>query len=380
MRAFRTTAEPAAAPPAGPAARPRLRGLLDEVRRHQRPVARPTRAVNHRRDAFAVLTAVALAAATHAAFALAIGRLPEVRDPLYADKAAKLRERIAAQPDLPVVVQFGSSRTSNALRGADIASANVFNFGVPAAGPVVQGVYLRRWLDEVQRTDLVLLEMFPAQLASQVPRPIESHFTNPERFAPAEAEAVVDHGFPAETFGTAPRVPAPYDYRLQLLGRLFPAWLPWANRYDSSRGTDAAGWMKSIYDNPTPDQRAAAVARAKAEYGGILQTLHVGGPTADALRESLELCRARGVRAAVVLMPEGRSFRKLYSVDARLRVGDFIRSLERDFGPVVINARSWLDDAAFIDGHHALPEGATAFTTNLAERIAPLLRDADAPR
>ncbi len=380
MHAFRTPAAPVAAPPAGPVTRPRLRGLLDEIRRYPQPIAPPTRATRHLRDAVAVMTTVALVATTHVAFALAIDRLPGVRDPLYADKAAKLRERIVAYPNLPVVVQFGSSRTSNALRGTDVAWANVFNFGVPAAGPVVQGVYLRRWLDEGHRTDLVLLEMFPAQLASQMPRPLESHFTNPERFVPAEADDVVAHGFPAESFGTLPRVYAPYDFRLQLLGRLFPVWLPWHNRYDSSRGTDAAGWMKSIYDRPTPDQRVAAVARAKAEYGDILQTLRVGGPTADALRESLELCRGRGVRVAVVLMPEGTSFRRLYSVDARLRVGEFIRSLERDFGPVVINARSWLGDTAFIDGHHVLPEGATTFTAKLAERIAPLLRDADASR
>jgi hypothetical protein len=380
MRTFRTRPAPAVAPPAGPAIRPRLRGLADEVRRYQHTAARPVRPANRRRDAVVVLTALAALAVTHAAFALAIDRLPGVRDPLYADKAVKLRERIAAQPDWPVVVQFGSSRTSNALRGADNAPMNLFNFGVPAAGPVVQGLYLRRWLAEGRRTDLVLLELFPAQLASQVPQPVESHFTNPERFTPDESVAAVAHGFPAATFGGTPGTAPVYTYRLQLLGRVFPAWLPWRNRYDSSRGTDAAGWMKSVYDCPTSDQRAEGIARARAEYGAILQTLRIDGPVGEALRASLELCRARGVRAAVVLMPEGRSFRKLYSADARLRVGDFVRGLERDFGPVVINARAWLDDAAFIDGHHALPDGAAAFTAKLAEHIAPLLRDADAPR
>jgi hypothetical protein len=137
--------------------------------------------------------------------------------------------------------------------------------------------------------------------------------------------------------------------------------------------------LKGIVEHPSPDQRVAGIARAKAEYGNLLQTLRLDGPAASALRESLKLCRERGVKSAVVLMPEGTTFAALYTDDARRRVAAFVAELERDFGPIVIDARGWLDDAAFIDGHHALPSGASTYTATLAERIAPLLEAADAP-
>lgn len=379
MRTFRTVTTSPIAPPTGPTTRPRLRGLVEEVRRYQRPTKRLPHFADPRHSAIAVLTAAAVVVASQAALALALAGMPGVRDPLYADKAEKLRASLDANPSAKVVVQFGSSRTSNALRGLDLRPTIAFNFGIPATGPVVQGVYLRRWLDEGRRTDLVLLEMFPAQMASQMPRPMESYFVNPERFDAAETGRVVTQGFAPERFGAAPGVSALFRYRLQILGRMAPALLPWNARYDSSRGSDAAGWLKGIVEDPTPEQRAAGVARANAEYANLLQTLRLDGPAASALRDSLSLCRERGVKAAVVLMPEGTSFAALYTDDARRRVEAYVADLARDFGPVVIDARGWLADAAFIDGHHALPSGASTFTARLGERIAPLLEAADAP-
>lgn len=378
MRSFRTVTKPPIALPSRPATRPRLRGLIEEVRRHQRPTNRQPSFADRRRSAVVVITAIATAIAVQAALALVIAETPGIRDPLYADKAEKLRACIDANPDAKVVVQFGSSRTSNALRGLDLWPKIAFNFGIPATGPVVQGVYLRRWLDEGHRTDLVLLEMFPAQLASQMPHPMESYFINPERFNSAETSRVIAHGFPAKRFDEAAGFSALYRYRLQTLGRIAPAWLPWNARYDSSRGSDSVGWLRGIFDNPTPEQRAAGIARATAEYGNLLQTLRLDGPAALAMHENLVLCQERGVAAVVVLMPEGKSFDALYTADARRRVTAFVADIERNFGSVVIDARRWLEDADFIDGHHALPSGAGTFTTKLGERIAPLLEVSDA--
>ncbi|MFO0809676.1 MAG: hypothetical protein U0746_13710 [Gemmataceae bacterium] len=387
MRTFRTVTPLRPTAPASPAIRPRLRGLDAEVRRYA-----PSTVYSldiQRRAAVVVLTAIAVSVATQAIFSLAFDRLPGVRDPLYADKAAKLRLRIVEKPGAQVVVQFGSSRTSNALRGLETEPlierstgqpSVVFNFGIPAAGPIIEGVYLRRWLNEGNRPSLVLMELFPAQMASQTPQPMESYFANAERFTPEETPELVAHGFPATTFCNAPRLAPLYTYRLPLLGRLFPLWSPWNRRYDSSRGTDATGWMRAVCDNPTPDQRRDAEARATAEYGDLLRTLRLDGPAAEAIRESLSLCREYNVRAAVVVMPEGPRFRALYPRDARERVGRFLQQLERDFGSVVINARGWLDDDAFIDSHHMLPSGASAFSTRLAGCVAPLLREGNASK
>src|SRR5437868_3973864 len=116
----------------------------------------------------ALLTAVALWVATQAVLSATLG--DRWRDPLYADKADKLRQRIIAKtgpagPPLTVVM-FGSSRTANALRGLALEpgleaatgrSAVLFNFGVPAAGPVSHLIHLRRLFAAGVRPDLVLI-------------------------------------------------------------------------------------------------------------------------------------------------------------------------------------------------------------------------------
>ena len=79
-----------------------------------------------------------------------------------------------------------------------------------------------------------------------------------------------------------------------------------------------------------------------------------------ALRTSLELCRACGVPAALVLMPEGTDFRAWYPPAVAAALADLLTGLAAEFGVSLIDARPWLSDEAFSDGHHMLPDGAAA--------------------
>jgi hypothetical protein len=46
---------------------------------------------------------------------------------------------------------------------------------------------------------------------------------------------------------------------------------------------------------------------------------------------------------------------------------------ECDYGLPVIDAREWMGEEDFIDGHHLLPDGAAAFTRRFgAEALAPV--------
>jgi hypothetical protein len=103
------------------------------------------------------------------------------------------------------------------------------------------------------------------------------------------------------------------------------------------------------------------VARAFQEYAPVLADYHVGGPGCAAIRDTLARCRDHGIRAAVVLMPESSEFRSWYG-PGYAEVTRFAESL----GVPVFDAREWVPDDGFSDGHHLTADGSAAFIDRLA--------------
>jgi hypothetical protein len=346
---------------------------------HRRTKRSPGRLQRHSRNAIlAALAAVLCSLGGFAAFAATQGAW--LRDPLYADKADRFVERIAAKKrygERPLsVVMLGSSRASNALRGTDLETqfesvlgrpVVAFNFGIPSSGPVTQMLHLRRLLAAGQKPDLVLFEILPKMLSNLTGESIEHNFYDSERLLPGEAAFVHAHGYPWEKFRNgewlATWIPI-HGMRLPILGRYLPKWSPWNRRFDSSRNCDETGWMRPVNDNVTREQREQGVAAARADYEPWLQELPLNGAAAAAVHESLAICRSANVRIALVLMPEGTQFRALYSQSALAEMTRFLATCE---GAPVIDARLWLPDEAFSDSHHMNSFGAREFTARLGE-------------
>ena len=111
------------------------------------------------------------------------------------------------------------------------------------------------------------------------------------------------------------------------------------------------------------------------QYGHLLKGDLPAGPAVTALRDTLALCCDKRIPVAVVVFPEGTSFRALYPPRAEVRLARFLAELHAGFGCPVIDARTWMPDEQFLDGHHLRREGALAFTDRLAaEFILPYLR------
>lgn len=301
-----------------------------------------------------------------------------LRDPLYADKETRFFERIAAKRQPLIVAMFGSSRTSNALRGTDLEAmlerlhgrpVVAFNFGVPSSGPITQTLYLKRLLATGLRPDLVLFEIMPPLLAGQMPDPIESHFFAPERLLPGEVDFVVAHGYPADKFRDGERIAdwAPiFGLRLPMLGRYFSSWSPWNLRFDSSRNSDETGWMKPVFDPVTPEQYERGVDWARKEYALVLQTLRLNGsPAVASVGEAIAACRSANVPVQAIILPEGAAFRAMYPPVALAVLDVFTKRLDCP----LIDARRWLGDDGFSDSHHMVSAGSREFTRRLGETI-----------
>jgi hypothetical protein len=254
----------------------------------------------------------------------------------------------------------------------------VFNFGIPAAGPVTELLTLKRLLREGLRPDLLLIEVLPPQLAGQAP------VAGGElAWLPVSRLKLVDLAL-LERYGTNGGLrqawweawPFPwYSQREALLSHVAPGWLPAHQRQDWFFSIDDSGWVNHPIDGLTAQRYRQGVAQARQTYQGPLAGFRLGGPSATALPELLDLCRRRGIPSVIVLMPEGSEFRGWYTANAWAQIDGYLSGLARRHEVPVVNARDWIGDEHFSDSHHLLPTGAALFTQRLGRTtVLPLLR------
>jgi hypothetical protein len=113
------------------------------------------------------------------------------------------------------------------------------------------------------------------------------------------------------------------------------------------------------------------VAEVKAIFQPHLQALRFTGPHADAFDELLRECAADGVPVVVMVPPEGSEYRSWYPPAVEAALTAFLDRLRAVHGVPVLDARGWLPDEAFADGHHVVRTFARSYTERLArEAIA----------
>jgi hypothetical protein len=356
-----------------------ITGRLRAARRKPRPRAALPR--DRRRTA---ARSLAIGFAALAVLNLALGVAGEeslyIRDPGYSDKEIRLARQEAANPTGPGIVMLGTSRTAAAFAAGRVrdklGSGVVFNFGIPASGPITHSVYLKRLLADGHKPDLLLLEVLPPTLVdlpagpTTPAGPLEGRFLYGDRLTHGELDRVIDYGFPAEDVRRRWRqsVYEPwYALRFPIVGRAFPSALPWHVRFDWSRGCDEFGWGAPFQESVTPTEFATGFKQAHGEYADILAMLEPTGGGARALVDTVDLCRERGIAVRLVLMPESSHFRAMYPPEAERKVYEFLDRVCREHGCTLVNARHWLPDDAFWDGHHMVKPGAVLFTDMLAK-------------
>src|SRR5262249_4370981 len=125
--------------------------------------------------------------------------------------------------------------------------------------------------------------------------------------------------------------------------------------------------------DPPPHQRAGLARLQLAQYEQSLRELRVGAGPARALRDLLAAAAADGTPAGPGPMPEGAKFRAAYGPGAGPDLLAFLAGLRAACGAPLIDARTWMPDEAFHDGHHLLPGAAEQFTRRLRAALAEVL-------
>ena len=341
-------------------------------------------------------TAVVVGLACFFAMELSLGwavhteRSP-LRDPIYFDKLAKLRQHSAFFPTASAagsntVLFIGSSRTLNAVdaRAAQAKLSHAlgrhvetFNFGQAGAGPVTNAIYLRRLLKEGVKPAFAVIEVHPTFLAGQRPDPPETRWLLPIRLRPDEMPLVHAMGFPAKP----PAVHGPrgllapwYEYRFLLLDRYAPFFLMTDQRLNGGHESDDFGFTR-LQDDIDADSKKRLLAIAFSQYAYYLDGYRPNGCGIEAIRDALDVCRAAGIRAAIAFLPESTEWRGWYDPVGLKELDAVFARIGKEYGVPVIDGRRWVPDGLALDGHHLAGAGADVFTDRLVrEALVPWMR------
>ncbi|MDB5309151.1 MAG: hypothetical protein JWO38_3353 [Gemmataceae bacterium] len=367
----------------------RLAGSLTAamIARTRGQVSTRPRPVCRRRDRAAgvvlslLVSVVALQVAFHYPLAAVF---PQARDVEYGKKLTRLRKVAAARPpDRPLVVAFGSSLTAMGFcpetlpgqTGTGPGRPLCYNFAMNSSGVVVQLLCLRRLLAEGIRPDLVLIEFSPYFLHLPHNLVNDGEFIPPARARQGDF-AVLDRYHPA-----------PARFRADWRGcQLFP-WVSYRNNLQLWAAPDAVSKARRVdhlwrhTDRWGWEFLPEAIARLGCYYlyPEPCQFLRdywykmTGEPTHPGMEaafcELVDLCNLEGLRHVVVWVPESSFIRTSYHPDGTWRVAAFIERLRTTHRAEVVDARDWLTDPEFMDGHHPNPAGAHAYTTRLDREV-----------
>lgn len=304
---------------------------------------------------------------------------PEVYDPEYAARLARLQARRAEHPDRPLLLLLGSSRTGQLFRPeqlpptVDAAGRTVmpFNFSRNGGGPVYSRLAFSRLCQQGLKPDWVIVELMPALMTAKYERYFLTSVTASEL---GELARYIS-GRRAVGYYAKLRLLPGYKNRSGLLRSLAPSWVIPGGPEDPEASIDRLGGEGKRIRPWMPDaERIAEDTRVSAGYAAILANFKIDPGSDRALRDLLQACRQAGTGVVVVRTPESTRFRGAYHPDALAVLDAYAAGLTRDYGIPVVDARTWLPDEQFEDGHHPLAGGQRAFTARLdREVIRPLV-------
>jgi hypothetical protein len=303
---------------------------------------------------------------------------PGLYDREYGCRLDLLRAGRAVSPNGPLLVVLGSSRIGMAvlperlplLRSPQGERVVPFNFSHQEAGPLYNLLQTHRLLRQGLRPRWLVVELCPL-------------------FWPEEHAGLCSDGATAGDLpvllGHVPRskvlwhylcarlVPA-YQHRQAVLQRFAPLLSTEAHWTDRIRlgplGGDEEWTAQTCIDPVQRDGRRRLLLGKVAS----MPPRRVSRSFDRATRDLLDLCQRHGIEVVLLITPEDAFFRASYPQPVLQAFESYVAGLSAEYGVAVCDARTWLGDDVFSDGHHTLLPGAEQFTLRLhAAVLEPLV-------
>jgi hypothetical protein len=307
------------------------------------------------------------------------GRWPQLRDPEFGYKLSRLREKKTAEPDRPLLVFLGSSRTGQGMRLGVVPPLTtpegrtpiLYNFSQVGSGPLSELVCLRRMLEAGIRPDWLAVEVLPPLLGRR-----EDVLGNPKAGANrlTWSDLCMLRRYVRKPAGLSHRwleaQLAPWHaHRFSIMNHYASNWLPWRLRLDHWKALDTWGWSDMGSDSEGLVENPAALKVARDTYVEELKHFTIAPMQDRALHDLLALCRHERIPAVMYLMPEGRLFQSWYPPATRACIDGYLTRLSQEFRVPVVDTRNWMEDKYFCDNHHLHRLGAAAFTRRFGEEV-----------
>jgi len=255
-----------------------------------------------------------------------------------------------------------------------------FNFGIAGGGSLTELLNWSRLGRDGIRPNLLLVEVLPALFSSQLPSlEFDESFLPADRLGWQDLPLIKRYagndrtGLRRDWYEAWPL--AGYSSRFSLLNLVGPDFLPPAYRLGGDKDLDQYGAPRFLDVPVTSQERLRATEYAHQDYAGRFAVFHLGGAQCTALRELLASCRREGVPVALVITPEGPTFRSWYPPETWRAIEEWLTEISREYDAPLVNAREWIDDEGdFLDSHHLLASGSAKFMDRLGrEAIVPPL-------
>jgi hypothetical protein len=343
------------------------------------------------RAKIALLCGIAAFLAGQAVLAYIASRAhPEIRDPEFGYRLLRLRQLAEEAPERPLGLILGSSRTLCGICPpalpkwpADTGPEPcIFNFSQFCAGPVRELQTLRRLLAEGYRPNWLLLEVWPPYWPQEGYWFDEQHIMQQD-LRPVDLPIVLRyfiHRTDALSKFAADTLVPITGLRSNLLARCASSFLSpdqrWRElRLISWRDGEPSGWRPWQERGPVEQFRARKdeyrthMAAIEYQTKPRLDHFFVSDATDRALREILDECRSRHIKAALILMPEHSQMRSWYTRAVQEQINAYLDRLKREYLVAVFDTRIWLTDDDFYDLAHMAPSAAAPFTLRLGRQL-----------
>lgn len=319
-------------------------------------------------------------------------RRPEVRDPLYGYRLRSLRARLAESPTAPLFLALGSSRIKYSLwpalmkvRPAEgAASPVIYNFGINGMGNIRELIYFRRLLADGIRPQWLLLEVWPP-LWTQAGIFEETRMVlgeDDQHWRDLPLLMRYFSGKPEVVKQALRRSLLPItDYRGSLVQAAIDAVLP--RKQGSTEDPhladwipfDSTGWFRVPWQRNTPEEKRIAVEHGAGEMKPLVTPLRIDPRSDAALRELLDECRTRGIKVALIWMPEHSQTRSWYPPQARALAHHYLDQLKEEYHVPIVDTRAWVRDEHFVDYCHVGLPGVAPFSERMSRDVVQPIVD-----
>jgi hypothetical protein len=114
---------------------------------------------------------------------------------------------------------------------------------------------------------------------------------------------------------------------------------------------------------------------ALGQYAFYFSGYRPNGIGVAGLRDTLEVCKAAGIRPMLALFPESPTWLGWYDPAGLRELDVLVAGLGKEYDVPVVDGRTWVPDELTMDGHHLMGPGADLFTKRIVnEALVPWMK------